>query len=336
MKKSKLISLLILIAFIAILAIKASSDIKSPFKVKNENVKFSVNEGDTLFNVISKLKDKELIKNEFLFKVYIKNNNLDTNIKPGEYYLKNDTSIRNFVEMLNKGSKESTLLKITIPEGYDIEQMAKLMEEKGIISSEEFISSCKINKVPSYIKSNSKVKYELEGYLFPDTYEFNKNVTGKEIIDKMLNQFQLVVKDIEKEKNLKIDDMQKIINIASIIEKEARIDEDRAKIASVIFNRLNKNMMLQVDATVLYALGGHKSRLTYDDLKIKSPYNTYVTNSLPPGPICSPGVESIKAALFPEKTNYVFYVLEDDKKHFFTNNYNDFLKAKERYKNISK
>lgn len=336
MKKSKLINLLILIAFIAILAIKVSSDIKSPFKVKDGNVKFSVNEGDTLFNVVSRLKEKELIKNEFLFKVYIKNNNLNTNIKPGEYNLKNDTSIKGFVEMLNKGSKETTLLKITIPEGYNIEQMAKLMEEKGIISSEEFINSCKRYKVPSYIKCNSKVKYELEGYLFPDTYEFNKNVTGKEIIDKMLNQFQLVVRNIEKEKNIKINDMQKIINIASIIEKEARIDEDRAKIASVIYNRLNQKMMLQVDATVLYALGEHKSKLTYDDLKIKSPYNTYVTNSLPLGPICSPGVESIKAALSPEKTNYIFYVLEDDKKHFFTNNYNNFLKAKERYKNISK
>lgn len=336
MKKNKLISILILIAFISILVIKVSSDIKAPFKVKGENVKFSVNEGDNLFNVVSRLKEKELIKNEFLFKVYIKNNNLNTNIKPGEYCLNNDTSIRSFVEMLNKGSKESSLLKITIPEGYDIEQIAKLMEEKGIISSKEFINSCKKYKVPSYIKSNSKAKYALEGYLFPDTYEFNKNVTGEEIIDKMLNQFQLIVKDIEKESSSKIDDMQKIIIIASIIEKEARIDEDRAKIASVIYNRLNKNMMLQVDATVLYALGEHKSKLTYDDLKIKSPYNTYVTNSLPPGPICSPGVESIKAALFPVKTNYVFYVLEDEKKHFFTNNYNDFLKAKERYKNINK
>ncbi|KOA20488.1 cell division suppressor protein YneA [Clostridium homopropionicum DSM 5847] len=336
MKKNKLINLLILIAFISILGIKVSSDIKSPFKVKDGNFKFSVNEGDTLFNVVSKLKEKELIKNEFLFKVYIKNNNLNTNIKPGEYYLNSDTSIRNFVEMLNKGSKESTLLKVTIPEGYDIKQIAKLMEEKGIISSEEFINSCKKYKTPNYIKSSSKVKYALEGYLFPDTYEFNKNVTGKEIIDKMLNQFQLVVRNIEKESNKKIDDMQKIITIASIIEKEARVDEDRAKISSVIYNRLDKNMMLQVDATVLYALEEHKNKLTYDDLKIKSPYNTYVTNSLPPGPICSPGVESIKAALFPEKTNYVFYVLEDDKKHFFTNNYNDFLKAKERYKNINK
>jgi len=336
MKKNKLINLLIVIAFISILGIKVSNDIKSPFKLKNESVKFSVNEGDTLFNVVSKLKEKELIKNDFLFKVYIKNKNLNTNIKPGEYYLNSGTSIISFVEMLNKGSKESTLLKITIPEGYDIQQIAKLMEEKGIISSQEFINSCKKYKAPSYIKSNSKVKYALEGYLFPDTYEFNKNVTGKEIIDKMLSQFQLVITDIEKESNKKIDDLQKIITIASIIEKEARIDEDRAKIASVIYNRLNKNMMLQVDATVLYALEEHKSKLSYDDLKIKSPYNTYVINSLPPGPICSPGSNSIKAALFPEKTNYVFYVLEDVKKHFFTNNYNDFLKAKERYKNLNK
>ena len=123
-----------------------------------------------------------------------------------------------------------------------------------------------------------------------------------------------------------------MITIASIVEKEARVDEDRPYIASVINNRLEKNMRLQIDATVLYALGQHKDRLVLQDLKIDSPYNTYKVNGLTPGAICSPGKESIEAALNPSNTDYLYYVLQDSKKHYFTNNYQDFLKAKEKYK----
>lgn len=336
MKRKNLFSLIIIIAILAILGLKVWNDINFPFTLKNEKIKFTVEEGDSLFNVIGKLQEKSLIKNEFLFKIYIKKNNLNTNIKPGEYSLDKDLNINKFVQMLNKGSKDGNHVKVTVPEGYDIEQIANLLQQKGIISKEEFIKSCKNYKAPSYIRVNSKAKYALEGYLFPDTYELKKNIKGDEIIGKMLEQFELVLKDIQKKTNKNIDETHKLITSASLIEKEARIDEDRAKISSVIYNRLNKNMMLQIDATVLYALGEHKSKLSYEDLKVKSPYNTYLIKGLPPGPICSPGRLSIEAALLPEKTNYVFYVLEDDKKHYFTSNYNDFLKAKERYKNKNK
>lgn len=330
MRKKKMLALIIPIIILALLGFKILQDIKHPFSTKIGETPILVGEGDSLFNVVNGLKKKGLIKNEFLFKIYIKKNNLNTNIKPGEYYIDNSQTIRGFVDMLNKGTKDGSYVQITIPEGYEIEQIAALLDAKGIITKEEFLESCKKYKVPSYVKVSNKLKYALEGYLFPDTYEFKKGTKGEEIITRMLKQFEVVLKDINKKE---VDNIHELITAASLIEKEARIDEDRPKIASVLYNRLNKNMMLQMDASVLYAIGKHKNRVTYEDLKVKSPYNTYVVKGLPPGPICSPGKPSIEAALNPLKTDYVFYVLEDNKKHYFTNNYKDFLKAKEKYKN---
>ena len=153
---------------------------------------------------------------------------------------------------------------------------------------------------------------------------------GDKIIDKMLDRFNYVIKEIEKENNIKIkdEDMDKLISMASVIEKEAEKDGERGKIASVFYNRIDKKMKMESCATVLYALGYHKDKLYYKDLKIKSPYNTYLNTGLPIGPICSPGKNSIKAALNPEKTDYLYFVSKNNGTHFFTKNYNDFLKVK--------
>ncbi len=177
------------------------------------------------------------------------------------------------------------------------------MEKQGIIKKEDFIKSIKEYKGPSFVKEDKNRKYSLEGYLFPDTYEFFKGMQGDKIIDKMLDRFNYVIKEIEKENNIKIkdEDMDKLISMASVIEKEAEKDDERGKVASVFYNRIDKKMKMESCATVLYALGYHKDKLYYKDLKIKSPYNTYLNTGLPIGPICSPGKNSIKAALNPEK-----------------------------------
>ncbi|WMJ82130.1 endolytic transglycosylase MltG [Clostridium sp. MB40-C1] len=330
MNKKRIFSavIIIVVALVLLILIKVKNDINHPFITKNNKVEFVVNKGESLFYVIDKLNKDGLMKNKQLMKIYIKNNKLNTTIKSGEYVIPSDISIKEFVDTLNKGMK----ISVTIPEGYDVERIGDLLEKKGLVSKKDFLKSCKEYKLPENIKANIKAKYPLEGYLFPDTYEFDKSFSSNKIISAMLNRFEEVLKEVEKEENKEITNLKDIVIIASIVEKEARIDEDRAEIASVVFNRLKRKMMLQIDATVLYALGEHKDRLYLKDLKVNSPYNTYKIKGLPVGPICSPGKPSIKAALNPKNTENIYYVLQDNEKHYFTNNYKDFLKAKERYK----
>lgn len=331
-KKVFAVAMIAILFIVSLILFKFVNDIKHPFNTKTGLVPVFVHKGDSLFNVISELDNNGLIKNKYLIKFYIKSKKLDTNIKPGKYSIANNVSINEFVEILNKGLGNNYFIHVTIPEGYDIEGIANIIAESGIISKNEFIRSCIEYNVPSFIKTRDDVKYTLEGYLFPDTYEFEKGINGEKIIRVMLNRFQEILDQIEKEENKKIENLQELITVASIIEKEARVEEDRDKIASVFFNRLDRGMMLQTDATVLYAIGERRDKLYLKDLKVESPYNTYKVKGLPPGPICSPGKASIKAVLNPETTDYIYYVLQDEKKHYFTNNYKDFLKAKKMYK----
>lgn len=176
----------------------------------------------------------------------------------------------------------------------------------------------------------------LEGFLFPETYDVFATSMEHDIINRLLGQFDAVYKDEYYNRATELGyDLNQIITIASLIERETRVDSERAIVASVIYNRLNMGMALQIDATVQYALGEQKDRLSYKDTEIDSPYNTYKVPGLPPGPICSPGEASIKAALYPENTQYVYYVLDAkmDGSHRFSKSYDEFLKNKNAYIN---
>ncbi|ABK60700.1 MULTISPECIES: endolytic transglycosylase MltG [Clostridium] len=331
MKRIKKVTVaLIILCILIFIGFKTFKNIKYPFVSTTDKISVVVAKGDSLSNVINKLHKEGYIKRPDVIKLYINIRRIDTTIKQGKYNINTNISIDRFIKILNQGFDDE-IVKVTIPEGYNIEDIGKLLEDKGIIKKEQFIKSCKNYKLPQYVKQNKNTKYSLEGYLFPDTYRLKKGVSGNEIIKDMLEQFKLVIDDIEK-KNNKINNLHEILTKASIIEKEARSEEDRFKISSVIDNRIQKQMKLQVDATVLYSLGEHKKRLYYKDLNINSPYNTYKVKGLPPGPICNPGKLSIIAALKPQKTDYLYYVLENNKGHYFTKDYKDFLMAKERYK----
>ncbi|MDU7963907.1 MAG: endolytic transglycosylase MltG [Clostridium perfringens] len=201
-------------------------------------------------------------------------------------------------------------------------------------TKDEFLKVVKEYPLPSYIKPNKERKYELEGFLFPDTYAIPKGTTPKEIVAMMLNRFEGVINEIQSELGITIpkEEYEKYVIVASMVEKEARDDSERAEIASVIYNRLQKGMPLQIDATVLYALGEHKETVLYKDLKVDSPYNTYKIKGLPVGPICNPGKPSLLAAIKPAKTDYIYYLLNpSNNKHYFTNNYEDFLAKKKEF-----
>lgn len=276
-----------------------------------------VKNGDNLYSIIDTLARKKEISNARLIKMYIKYSKMDTRIKTGSYVFQPNLTISKFVSNLNKGLYDENAVKITIPEGFNIKQIAKVLEEKGVISQSDFIQSAQEYTLPSFIKNDSKRMYTLEGFLFPDTYYFEKKMKGKDIIDMMVKRFEYVMNEIKKKdnKNLSDDDIDKNIILASMIEKEADKDEDRPKIASVFYNRLSAKMPLQSDVTVLYAYGvtniydlSADGILHTNKLDIKSPYNTYYVNTLPEGPICSPGRASIEAAINPDKTPYYYFV----------------------------
>ena len=321
---TKIIPVIIIVAFI-IAFITYRNVIKHPLKV-TEDIVININEGDSFYSIINNLKEEDKLKGIPFIKLYVKLSNKNIEVKSGEYLINKDSSIDDIIEITSKG-EALNLIDITIPEGYTIEDIASSLENEGICSKEDFILAVNEYELPSYVKVNSQKRYNLEGYLFPDTYKVKIGETPKEIISKMVLRFEEVFNSVEKDLNIEIEnnDIEKIITIASIIEKEARLDSERALISSVIYNRLNEDRMLQIDATVIYALGEHIDKVYLKHLEVDSPYNTYDNYGLPIGPISNPGSESIKAALNPEKTDYLFYVLKDDNSHYFTEDENDFM-----------
>lgn len=323
------IAMVTILCFIIVGIVAFKSVIDKPLKIVSD-YQVTIDEGESFYSLLNELKSEGVIKNTVIIKAYTKINRLNLDIIPGQYIMNKDMSIKDIIELLKRESEDS-YINFTIPEGFTIDDIAEKLENEGICKSDQFINAVKEYPLPSYIKENSEKRYNLEGFLFPDTYKFEKGVTPEYIIKTLLNRFEEVWNEIVTELGIKVDteDIEKVITVASMIEKEARDDEERSLISSVIYNRLDEGMTLGIDATVLYAHGVHKEKLYYKDLEIESPYNTYLYLGLPIGPISNPGAPSIIAALRPDNTDYLFYLLAEDDKHYFTNNYDDFLKKKE-------
>ena len=318
--------ILLLIVVIGIVSIFIST-IRKPLKISQSEV-VNVEEGDSFYSIINRLSNEKKIKSPFIIKIYAKLTGLDLEVVPGSHTLDETMSLNDVAKIL-KDTNNANTITVTIPEGFNVEDIAARVEENGICTKDEFLSAVKSYPLPSYVKDNSEKRYNLEGFLFPDTYKFEAGVELQYIIKTMINRFEEVFKQITANTSINENDVEKIVNVASIIEKEARVDEDRPLIASVIYNRINQNMPLQIDATVIYAHGYYIESVRNRHLAIESKYNTYLYKGLPVGPICNPGIESLKAALNPASTDYLFYLLAGENKHYFTNNYNDFLKKKE-------
>lgn len=293
--------------------------------LKGDEVTIVVETGDTFYGVLNTLKKEGALKNRMLLGIYVKFNDISPALVPGNFTVDGDITLNEMVKVLEDGKVDSNTM-VTIPEGYDIEGMAQLFEEKGLFTADEFINAVKAYSVPKSIPVSQSRKYNLEGFLFPDTYAFKEGITPNEVIETMINQFNNKIDEVMVGRE---DNIYDIITMASIVEKEAAISEERPVIASVFYNRLKDGIKFQSCATVLYALGDHRDKLYENDLTIESPYNTYIVDGYPEGPICSPGLEAIKAALNPSDTNYIYFVSNNDGSHFFTDNYDEFLRVKE-------
>ena len=328
--KKLIISFSLIILIILCSFIYCKGVINKPLKGNNTS-EILVNNGDNFYNVLDRLDKDGIIKNKFVIKLYLKFKNVKANIKPDKYKVSDDITLVELIEVLNTGKGNLNTVKITIPEGYETADIAALLDSKGVISKGDFLKSIAAYPLKPYMKSGNKIKYKLEGYLFPATYQIKNGSTGKEIIDMMVSRFEKVMSDIQKNKNIKLTDKKigDIITLASIVEKEGITDDDRVKVAEVFNQRLKINMKLQSDVTVLYALGVHKDVVYYKDLEVDSPYNTYKINGLPAGPVCNPGRHAIEASINPKETKNIYFIIIKNGPHLFTSNYNEFLKVKD-------
>ena len=336
--KRKLIrnSVVIILVFILILSIgvflKYRSVIHKPLKSNNETITIKVDEGEGVNSLLNKLQSEGILKSKLFTKLVIKLGSEDTNIIPGEYEVNSNVSLKELLDNLRTEDLTKNQISVTIPEGYNIDEMAKLFEEKGMFSKDEFINAIKSYELPIYVKDSSEKKYNIEGFLYPDTYYFPKDAKPEDVIRIMNSSFDKVIKEISAETGVDINDnnLEMIINIASLIEEEAQRDDERKLVSSVIYNRLEQNMKLQFCSTINYAWGEHIENLRNRHLEIDSPFNTYKNIGLSVGPIASPGKESIIAAVQPEETDYLYFVLlkDGDGKHHFSSSASEHEKVK--------
>jgi UPF0755 protein len=320
---------LILAVLVAIFVIYSAATAGKGGPAPDKSARVEVVKGDTLSDVATKLEEAGVIESAFVFELQARYEGYGTEIKAGRYTFEPGQDSGAILRNLTAGEAVPTIA-VTIPEGLTIKETARTVAAESSVPASELEEAARRTDYGYAFLENPEVE-TTEGYLFPARYDFEKGVIARQIVDRLLGQYLLETQDLdisEAKERLGLTEYQ-VVTVASLIEKEAATPDEKPLIASVIYNRMQKDMPLQIDATIQYALKRPKTNLSLSDLKIDSPYNTYKNEGLPPGPICSPGRESIEAALNPADTNYLYYVLEaDGKKHFFSNNYDDFLRAK--------
>ncbi|WFA09473.1 endolytic transglycosylase MltG [Tissierella sp. Yu-01] len=328
-------SYIILIGFIIISVILISfipnylseSDNKEP-------VEIIVSKGTTLTTVADDLYEKGVIRSRLWFRY--NGQDIARNIKPGAYTIEPNIDIEDIYNVLQQGEQENHI-KLTFPEGFILYQFAERVAESGFGTVEEFINATDKYLVENgYDFDTTNLYFNMEGYLFPDTYFFNKGQSVDEIVATLASTMNNSIFTDEYRSRAKELDLtlHEVLTIASLIEREAYNDEERANISGVIYNRLEINMPLQIDATVIYGIGEgkeHMTRVLYEDLETDNPYNTYKNTGLPPGPIASPGKNSIHAALYPEDHDYFYYVLGENG-HVFSKTYSEHLNNVNKYR----
>lgn len=297
-----------------------------------EKIEVTIPEGMSAADVASLLENEGVIESSQILRLRIKAEGLDTKLKSGRYAFAPGESSDSILEKLTRGGEEE-VSKILIPEGLSMDQTAAWLSSEGVLDGKDYLSlSQDLGRFsPPRLGGASPEVDNLEGFLFPSTYTLPRESGAAELIRLQLEAFvrQTASLPWHQASDLGVDPLDVLI-VASIIEKEVRVPEERAKVAAVIYNRIEKQMPLGVDATVRFALKKWTGPLTKSDLAVDSPYNTRLYEGMPPGPISSPGLAAIRAALDPADVDYLYYVLIDDEGHHrFTSSYEEFLKAKE-------
>jgi UPF0755 protein len=328
--------LLLLLLALIVLAGAASgawvySDLRKPVSHGKSGQYIEIPKGSSPSWIINKLLAEGVIKHEWPLKLYLKSTGKGATLRAGEYDFPSPISPLNVVAKLQQGQRR--LNRITIPEGWTRWDIAREMIKIPELHLDNEAQALALMDDVSLIRDIDPKATNLEGYLFPDTYEFSPETTAADLVEMMVKRFRSVWKPewTERARSLNMTPRE-IVTIASIIETEAKLEEDRPLVASVIYNRLQKNIPLAVDSTVIYAskLEGkwrYDGKVYLSDIQRRSPYNTRIFSGLPPGPVASPGESSLKAALNPASSDYLYYVRNpdrDDGAHNFYNNSRDF------------
>ncbi|MBP2625533.1 MAG: aminodeoxychorismate lyase [Firmicutes bacterium] len=303
---------------------------QSATSVAGDNFVILVKPGMVANDIGGLLYEQGAIKSIFLFQIVSKVQGMESSLQAGEYVFSKNMTMQQIVAMLARG--ETSYQQITIPEGYTVEQIAKLLQEKQLGSASLFKKAAQSFVPYTYmVNDNSNVIYKAEGYMFPNTYRITKGTTEEQILGMMTLQFDQQftgsMRARANEIGLSIKD---VIIMASLVEKEAQLPGDRPLIAGVFLNRLKQNMPMQSCATIQYILGYPKPELTVQDTEISSPYNTYQHIGLPPGPIANPGIAAINAVLYPQNTDFVYFVADKQGAHHFSKTYEEHLIAIEQ------
>lgn len=323
-----IVAIIAISCILSFFAITMSNDMFGFVKTDNV-VAVAIDKEDNLNDIANKLKENDIIAYKGLFKFYVKISGNENKFNYGNYDLNQNMTYQQIVSSLKKVSKDAQVVSVTIPEGYEMDQIFTLLEEKGVCTKERLEDTAENYPYKhEFLKNVPDRENRLEGYLFPDTYDFYTGDDPVQVLNKMLNNFANKYDDACAEQAEKLGmSMDEVIILASMIEKEAANDEERADISAVFHNRLNNPSefpYLQSDATAMYGKRGDErtATLTTEQKNEDSPYNTYKVKGLPVGPICSPGMNSIEAALNPSNKDYYYFVaMKDGSESLFAKTY---------------
>jgi UPF0755 protein len=317
-KYKKIFIFIPVVIFLFILSVMAVScnffdTVEDSEPTSGVDVEFEIKEGMTLKEIASLLEEKNIVDNAFLFRLFVEQRGEEKSLIPGIYVMKTGSEYEEVLNGITAGTPVVTY-KLGIPEGYTVKQI--IDRTAGEIPFIEYEELERVNDISNYNYNYLKEATSLEGFLFPKTYEITIDYSAKDVIEMMLAQYQVETVNLDYsyavEKGLSNYD---VLKIASMIEREAYVPEERALISAVIHNRLDIDMKLDIDAILCYYLDKWDEGLTEEDKKVDSPYNTYMYSGLPPTPICNPGIAAIEAALNPADVDYLYFVVTDSEKH---------------------
>lgn len=339
-----LIVLIIVGAIVFISAYTYIAKALDPIDEKNpKEIEVTIPIGSSARQIGEILEKEGLVRSATIFRYYVRYKN-ETGFQAGEYVLSTAMSVPELVAELKEGKLlQEAALTFTVPEGLWLEDVVQIIAENTenapedimeVINDREFVRELIVEfPILSEDILNEKIRYPLEGYLFPAKYEFlSEQPAIEDVIKKMVGQTQKVLDEFKTDIENSDFSVHEILTLASIIEREAKTSEDRYKISGVLHNRLKRNMKLQVDPSVAYALGEHLYMTSFDDLEIDSPYNTYKYEGLPIGPIANPGKDSIRAALQPEESNYLYFYARYNGEIIYSETYEEHNKVHQKYR----
>jgi UPF0755 protein len=322
--------LVVITAFSIFIGICYGAFLFLPWKMADASVQVTIQRGMAPDHIAALLEKYRVIKNRKTFRIGAKFLGVSSRLQAGRYFFNGRQSNFKVLRKLTRGLVITET--ITIPEGTRASRIAKILHDRFNIDSNRFME---IVSDPSVCTRYGVKASSLEGYLYPDTYQFHLDPTPEEIVERLINRFWNIFGDSLRERAREMGlSIHQIVTLASIVEGEAVIDSERTVIAALYWNRLNRNMRLQADPTIQYIIRNGPRRLYKKDLAIDSPYNTYLHRGLPPGPVTNPGYASIYAVLYPASVNYLYMVANGDGSHSFSTSISGHLKAKKHLDQI--